>query len=195
MTTLATLDLSSPGQDSPDRGSQPVVLRRATRTDVPAIVALLADDDLGATRDGIRTEADLAVYQRAFDAIDRDPAQLLVVAEAGGRLVATLQLMFLPGLSHRGAVRAQIESVRVAAGLRGHGLGQAVMTWAIGEARRRGCSLVQLSTNKSRSDAHRFYERLGFAASHEGMKLQLPRTAERLPPAASAAPSRRTGQS
>jgi GNAT superfamily N-acetyltransferase len=190
MTTLATLDLSSPGL-----GSQPVVLRRATRTDVPAIVALLADDDLGATRDGIRTEADLAVYQRAFDAIDRDPAQLLVVAEAGGRLVATLQLMFLPGLSHRGAVRAQIESVRVAAGLRGHGLGQAVMTWAIGEARRRGCSLVQLSTNKSRSDAHRFYERLGFVASHEGMKLQLPRTAERLPPAASAASSRRTGQS
>ena len=173
MTTLATLDLSSPGLDSPDQGSQPVVLRRATRTDVQAIVALLADDDLGATRDGIRTEADLAAYQQAFDAIDRDLAQLLVVAEGGGRLVATLQLMFLPGLSHRGAVRAQIESVRVAAGLRGHGLGQAVMTWAVGEARRRGCSLVQLSTNKSRSDAHRFYERLGFVPSHEGMKLPL----------------------
>lgn len=173
MTTLATMDLSSPGLDSPDQGSQPVVLRRATRTDVPAIVALLADDDLGATRDGIRTEADLAAYQQAFDAIDRDLAQLLVVAEGGGRLVATLQLMFLPGLSHRGAVRAQIESVRVAAGLRGHGLGQAVMTWAVGEARRRGCGLVQLSTNKSRSDAHRFYERLGFVPSHEGMKLPL----------------------
>ncbi len=168
MTTLATLDLNSPDLNSP-----PIVLRRATLTDVPAVVALLADDDLGATRDGIRTGADLAVYQQAFDAIDRDAAQLLVVGEAGRRLVATLQLMFLPGLSHRGAVRAQIESVRVAAELRGHGLGQAMMTWAIGEARRRGCRLVQLSTNKSRADAHRFYERLGFVPSHEGMKLPL----------------------
>jgi GNAT superfamily N-acetyltransferase len=163
MTTLATL--------YPDAG--PVVLRRAALPDVSAIVALLADDDLGATRDGIRDPADLAVYQRAFAAIDRDAAQLLVVGEVGGRLVATLQLMFLPGLSHRGAVRAQIEAVRVAAELRGHGLGQAMMTWAIDEARRRGCSLVQLSTNKSRSDAHRFYQRLGFVASHEGMKLPL----------------------
>ncbi len=163
MNTLATLDL----------GSLPVVLRQATLTDVPAIVALLADDELGATRDGIRTEADLAVYQRAFAAIDRDPAQMLVVAEAGGRLVATLQLMFIPGLSHRGALRAQIESVRVAAELRGRGLGQAIMAWVIDEARRRGCSLVQLATHKSRSGAHRFYERLGFVASHEGMKLQL----------------------
>jgi GNAT superfamily N-acetyltransferase len=82
--------------------------------------------------------------------------------------------MFLPGLSHRGAVRAQIESVRVAAELRSRGLGQAMMAWAIGEARRRGCRLVQLSTNKSRADAHRFYERLGFVPSHEGMKLPLP---------------------
>jgi GNAT superfamily N-acetyltransferase len=168
MTTLATLDLSSPRV-----GLKPVVLRRAVLTDVPAIVALLADDDLGATRDGIRAEADLAVYQQAFDAIDRDAAQLLVVGEADGRLVATFQLMFLPGLSHRGGVRAQIESVRVAAELRGLGLGQAMMAWAIDEARRRGCRLVQLSTNKSRSDAHRFYERLGFVASHEGMKLPL----------------------
>jgi GNAT superfamily N-acetyltransferase len=168
MTTLATLDLSST-----DLGAAPVVLRRAALTDVPAIVALLADDELGATRDGIRTEADLAVYQRAFAALDRDAAQLLVAGETGGRLVATLQLMFLPGLSHRGAVRAQIESVRVAAELRGQGLGQAMMAWVIDEARRRGCSLVQLSTNKSRSDAHRFYERQGFVASHEGMKLDL----------------------
>ena len=110
MTTLATLDLSSPGLDS-----QPVVLRRATRTDVPAIVALLADDDLGATRDGIRDPSDLATYQQAFGVIDRDPAQLWAVAEADGRVVATLQLSFIPGLSRRGALRAQIESVRVAA--------------------------------------------------------------------------------
>jgi GNAT superfamily N-acetyltransferase len=167
MTTLATLP------NSPDLNSPPVVLRRAALPDVPAIIALLADDELGATRDGIRTETDLAVYQQAFGAIDRDAAQLLVVGDADGRLVATLQLMFLPGLSHRGGVRAQIESVRVAAELRGHGLGQAMMAWAIDEARRRGCRLVQLSTNKSRSDAHRFYERLGFVASHEGMKLPL----------------------
>ena len=168
MNPLASLDLSSPGPDAP-----PVVLRRAALTDVPAIVALLADDELGATRDGIRDPSDLATYEQAFGVIDRDPAQLLVVAEADGRVVATLQLSFLPGLSRRGALRAQIESVRVAAELRGHGLGQAMMAWAIDEGRRRGCRLVQLSTNKSRSDAHRFYERLGFVASHEGMKLPL----------------------
>ena len=160
---LATVDL----------GGTQVVLRRAVRPDLPALVALLAADDLGATRDGIRGQADRDAYERAFRAIDADPAQLLVAAESQGQVVATLQLSFIPGLSRRGALRAQIESVRVAPALRGRGLGEALFTWAIAEGRRRGCALVQLTTDKTRAGAHRFYERLGFAASHEGLKLHL----------------------
>ncbi len=163
VTALATVDL----------GSAEAILRRAEAADVPAIVDLLAADQLGATRDGMRTAADRAAYQRAFDAIDRNPAHLLLVAEAGTDIVATLQLSFLPGLARRGALRAQIEAVRVREDYRGRGLGEALMTWVIGEARRRGCALVQLTSDKSRHGAHRFYERLGFVASHEGMKLAL----------------------
>jgi GNAT superfamily N-acetyltransferase len=140
---------------------------------VPAIVALIAADQLGATRDGVRDEADLAAYTAAFRAIDLDPAHLLLVADSGGEIVGTMQLSFLPGLARRGALRAQIEAVRVAPSTRGSGLGAAMMAWAIEEARRRGCALVQLTSDKSRTDAHRFYQRLGFAASHEGMKLAL----------------------
>ncbi|HEY6501456.1 MAG TPA: GNAT family N-acetyltransferase [Streptosporangiaceae bacterium] len=150
-----------------------VALRRAIRPDLPALVALLAADDLGATRDGIRGQADRDAYERAFQAIDQDPAQLLLVAEARERVVGTLQLSFIPGLSRRGALRAQIESVRVAPTMRGRGLGEALFTWSIAEARRRGCALVQLTTDKTRTDAHRFYDRLGFTASHEGLKLDL----------------------
>lgn len=152
----------------------PVVLRRATRDDVAAIVALLIDDPLGATREGRDGGAsDLAPYVDAFDAIDMDPQQLLIVAEEGARVVGTLQLTFIPGLSRRGSWRAQIEAVRVAADWRGGGLGAAMMRWAIAAARARGCAVVQLTTDKSRADAHRFYDRLGFAASHEGYKLAL----------------------
>jgi len=150
-----------------------VVLRRAVRADLPALVALLAADDLGATRDGIRSKADRTAYEQAFQAIDADPAQFLLAAEADGQVVGTLQLSFIPGLSRRGALRAQIESVRVSPAYRGQGLGLAIFTWAVGEARRRGCALVQLTTDKTRTDAHRFYERLGFTASHEGLKLDL----------------------
>jgi GNAT superfamily N-acetyltransferase len=163
MDALAQLEL--------DQG--PVTLRRARREDVPAIVALIAADQLGATRDGVRDKADLADYLSAFQAIDADPAHILAVAESGGQLVGTMQLSFLPGLARRGSLRAQIEAVRVAAGTRGSGLGAAMMAWAIEEARRRGCALVQLTSDKSRADAHRFYQRLGFVASHEGMKLAL----------------------
>ena len=163
MAALATLDYGDP----------PVILRRAVVTDLPELVALLAADQLGATRDGIRTDDDLDAYQRAFAAIDNDPAHLLVVAQASQDIVGTMQLSFLPGLARRGALRAQVEAVRVSAGTRGRGLGAAMLTWAIAEARRRGCGLVQLTTDKSRADAHRFYERLGFVASHEGMKLRL----------------------
>jgi GNAT superfamily N-acetyltransferase len=119
------------------------------------------------------TAEDLAAYQRAFRAIDADPAHLLVVAQAGPDLAGTLQLSFIPGLARRGALRAQIEAVRVHASYRGRGLGAAMFGWAIEEARRRGCALVQLTTDKSRPDAHRFYTQLGFVASHEGMKLRL----------------------
>jgi GNAT superfamily N-acetyltransferase len=149
-----------------------VELRRATVADLPALVALLADDPLGAARE--TSDGDLTPYLRAFALLDTDPAHLLVAAVDGGSLVGTLQLTFLPGLARRGALRAQIEAVRVAAGARGRGLGAAMIGWAVEEARSRRCGLVQLTTDKSRADAHRFYERLGFIASHEGMKLPLP---------------------
>ena len=148
-------------------------LRPARIDDVRAIVELLAADQLGATRDGADDDEGLEPYRRAFEAIDADPAQLLLVAESGGEIVATMQLSFLPGLARRGALRAQIEAVRVRADQRGSGLGGELMIWAIEEARRRGCALVQLTSDKRRTDAHRFYERLGFVASHEGFKLAL----------------------
>lgn len=154
-------------------GSSSVVLRRAKAADVAAIVDLLAADQLGATRDAVRTAGDLAAYQRAFGVIDQDPAHILVVAESGQDIVATMQLSFIPGLARRGALRAQIEAVRVHEAYRSLGLGAAMFAWAIDEARQRGCALVQLTTDKSRTGAHRFYERLGFVASHEGMKLAL----------------------
>jgi GNAT superfamily N-acetyltransferase len=147
-----------------------VLLREASADDVPAIVALLADDPLGATRES----ADLAPYRAAFAAVDADPAHLLVVAQdGGGTVVGTLQLSFLPGLSRGGALRAQVEGVRVAAAARGRGLGEAMLRWVAGESRRRGAALVQLTTDTRRPDAHRFYERLGYVPSHVGMKLEL----------------------
>lgn len=140
---------------------------------MPAIVLLLADDPLGITRDGADDAESLQPYLRAFEAIDRDPAHLLVVVAAGPDVVGTMQLSFLPGLARRGALRAQIEAVRVGAAHRDSGLGTAMITWAVDEARRRDCSVVQLTTDKSRTDAHRFYAGLGFTASHEGLKLAL----------------------
>lgn len=151
-------------------GSRQVRVRRARRADVPAIVALLADDVLGQSREH---PGDLAPYVAAFERVDADPAHLLVVAEAGSEVVGTLQLTVLPGLSRRGALRAQVEAVRVADSQRGRGLGRALVLWAVEESRARGCSLVQLTSSKQRTDALRFYERLGFVASHEGMKLEL----------------------
>ncbi|SDX26173.1 Ribosomal protein S18 acetylase RimI [Arthrobacter sp. cf158] len=145
-------------------------LRRARKGDLPRILALLADDQLGAARENAD---DLAPYERAFDAIDGDPAHLLVVGELDGNVVATFQLSYIPGLSRKGSWRMQIEAVRVSRVLRGQGVGALMIEWAIGQARDRGCSLVQLTTDKSRTSAHRFYERLGFVASHEGMKLVL----------------------
>jgi GNAT superfamily N-acetyltransferase len=146
-------------------------LRRAVAEDVATIVALLAADQLGATRD---SADDLAPYLAAFGAIDAEPAQQLLVAASGaGNVVATMQLTVIPGLARRGALRMQIEAVRVHESHRSTGLGAAMMRWAIDDARDRGCALVQLTSDKTRSDAHRFYERLGFAPSHEGFKLML----------------------
>ena len=150
-----------------------LTLRRAVEADVPSIVALLAADQLGSRREGIRDKSDALAYLQAFRAIDADANHVLIVAVREDTVVATLQLSFLPGLARRGSVRAQVEAVRVAADLRNRGVGEAMMTWVIDESRRRGCSLVQLTTDKHRLDAQRFYARLGFAATHEGMKLLL----------------------
>jgi GNAT superfamily N-acetyltransferase len=145
------------------------VIRPARRDDVPAIVAMLADDPLGAQREHPGDPA----YVAAFDALAADPRQLLVVADVEGEPVGTLQLTFIPGLSRRGATRAQIEAVRVRADMRGSGLGNRLITWAVDTARERGCAIVQLTTDASRTDAHRFYQGLGFQPSHIGMKLAL----------------------
>lgn len=153
--------------------SASVELLRATPQHLPAIVRLLAADPLGSTREAVAGQQDLEPYERAFQAIDADPAQLLVVATAGEEVVGTLQLSFIPGLARRGSLRAQVEAVRVHQNYRNEGLGAAMFEWAIIEARRRGCAMVQLTTDKTRPDAQRFYERLGFVASHEGLKLQL----------------------
>lgn len=147
-----------------------ISIRPATVADVGAVVALLADDDLGAARE---TPDDLEPYLRTFELVERDPAQLLVVADQDGEVVGTLQLSLIPGLSRRGATRALIEAVRVASSQRGNGLGGRLIQWAIDEAKRRGAVMVQLTSDASRTDAHRFYERLGFTASHVGFKLPL----------------------
>jgi GNAT superfamily N-acetyltransferase len=144
-----------------------VEIRRATASDVPSIVEMLADDPLGARRERPGDPA----YASAFTVIDSDPHQLLVVAADGDDVVGTLQLTFIPGLSRVGATRALIEAVRVRSDQRGGGLGGQLARWAIETARERGAAVVQLTTDASRKDAHRFYERLGFEATHVGMKL------------------------
>ena len=149
-----------------------ISIRRAIEADVAAIVAMLADDALGRARE----DASLPLaqpYLDAFAAIEGDPNQLLAVMTDGDDVIGTLQITFLAGLSLRGAWRGQIEAVRVASGRRGEGLGQRLLEWAIDKCRERGCRIVQLTTNKSRTNAHRFYERLGFKASHIGYKLEL----------------------
>jgi GNAT superfamily N-acetyltransferase len=146
--------------------------RDAVSEDVPIIVAMYADDELGASRED-PSHPLAGTYWAAFRAIDADPRHHLVVAEADGVIVATLQLSYLPYLTHQGGERAQIEAVRVSAEHRDGGVGTAVFEWAIAQARRRGCRMVQLTTNADRPDAHRFYDKLGFSASHIGMKLDL----------------------
>ena len=146
-----------------------IVIRRATAADLPAIIAMLLDDQLGATRE---SPDDLTPYQAAFAELDADPNNLLVVADRNGEAIGTLQLTIIPGLARMGSKRGLVEAVRVAASARGTGLGTTLMEWAIEESRSRGCSMVQLTSDKTRVDAHRFYERLGFTATHEGFKLK-----------------------
>ncbi|MFG1778220.1 GNAT family N-acetyltransferase [Micromonospora sp. NPDC049051] len=147
-----------------------VIFREAVRADLPAVVALLADDVLGRTRD--LTEVD-AAYEKAFADIDADPRNQLIVAEGDDGVLGCMQLTYIPGLGRHGAERQLIEAVRVRSDLRGRGVGRQMITWAIDQAKRRGCALVQLTTDKTRHDAHRFYLNLGFLPSHEGMKLPL----------------------
>lgn len=144
-------------------------IRSATAPDVAAIVALLADDVLGQNREQPGDPA----YHEAFACIDADPQQLLVVAEDDDGIIGTLQLSLIPGLSHRGMLRAQIESVRVRSDRRSSGAGQQLIEWAVATAKEHGAGLVQLTSNATRERAHQFYERLGFQRTHVGMKRDL----------------------
>ncbi|HEX2815465.1 MAG TPA: GNAT family N-acetyltransferase [Phenylobacterium sp.] len=153
--------------------SQPITLRAARREDVAVIVALLADDDLGAGREVV-SDPPLPGYLEAFERIAANPRTLLAVAEdTAGAVVGTLELTFIPGLSNQGAELALVSAVRVSSSLRGQGLGETMMAWAMDEARRRGCRDMELLSHLSRVAAQRFYERLGFAKSHAGMRIRL----------------------
>ena len=150
----------------------PITIRRAGRNDVAAIVAMLADDALGSSRERLEDPLPPSYFQ-AFEQVERDPKLQLVVAQGeGGEVVGCLQLCILPGLSSQGASRALIEDVRVASHCRSRGIGEQLVQWAVAEARGKGCKLVELLTHNTRVDAQRFYKRLGFAASHVGMTIR-----------------------
>ena len=154
-------------------GEKSFRLRRAIEPDVGPLIELIARDQLRASVESSAPQ-DRAPYLAAFRAIDADPAQLLcVVVDDADAVVATMQLSIIPGLARAGALRLQVEAVRVDGCLRGHGLGSAMMEWAVAEGRRRGAALVQLTSDNSREAAHRFYARLGFTPSHVGFKLFL----------------------
>ena len=149
-----------------------LIFRPAVRTDLEGIVGMLADDNLGRTRENPDLPLERS-YEEAFRAIDEDPNNELIVAEADGKLAGVLQLTFLPSITYRGSWRAMIEGVRTSSAMRGRGIGREMIRHAIGLAEEKGCRLVQLTTDKSRPDAIRFYESLGFRPTHEGMKLRL----------------------
>ena len=148
-----------------------VSIRIARRDDVPAIVAMLADDHLGRARERVEDPLPAAYYD-AFARVERDPNLALVVAEAEGRVVGCLQLAILPGISSQGGRRGLLEDVRVATDCRSRGIGEQLVQWAVAEAKARGCNLVELLTHQTRTDAQRFYKRLGFTASHVGMTVR-----------------------
>jgi GNAT superfamily N-acetyltransferase len=155
--------------------SADVSVRLAGTADVPRIAALIAMGNAAAPMDATaaKAEAGHPAYAEAFARIAAGEANRLFVAEQAGRVVGTYQLTALPGIAERGRTRGKIESVHVEPALRGSGIGAAMMRHAIAEARALGIGLLELSSNKSRTDAHRFYERLGFARSHEGFKMVL----------------------
>jgi ribosomal protein S18 acetylase RimI-like enzyme len=153
-------------------GVSQISIRPARRDDVPAIVAMLADDALGRGRERIEDPLP-ASYLQAFERVEHDPNILLVVAEGeGGEIIGCLQLCILPGLSSQGASRGLIEDVRVAAHCRSRGVGEQLVQWAVAESQSKGCRLVELLTHNTRIDAQRFYKRLGFQASHVGMTVR-----------------------
>jgi GNAT superfamily N-acetyltransferase len=151
-----------------------LTFKTATRNDLATIVALLSDDELAENREKpIGSEGVAAEYLEAFAAMESAGDNHMLLAEADGKIVACLQLVFVPGLSRRGAKRAIIESVRVASGMRGQSVGTAIMKEAIRRAREAGCALVQLTSDTRRTRAHLFYRRLGFTQSHFGFKKEL----------------------
>lgn len=146
-------------------------LRPARRDDIAAIIAMLADDHLGRARERLENPLP-ALYYAAFERLSADPNIQLMVAEEGAQVVGCLQLCILPGLSSQGASRGLIEDVRVASDRRSRGIGEKLVQWAVGEAQAKGCRLVELLTHHTRTDAQRFYERLGFVRSHVGMTMR-----------------------
>jgi GNAT superfamily N-acetyltransferase len=161
MTPLAQIDLDGFQLD----------IRRAAADDVPRMVALMRDDPVGAARDHLEGDVDLAPFRAAFASIEANPRALLVVAEVADLVVGMAQLTELQSLGRGGVKRGEVESVRVAADWQGRGIGTALLEWARDEAKRRGCVLLQLTSDKRRVDAIRFYEQFGFHATHEGLKL------------------------
>lgn len=149
-----------------------VAFRRARLEDISSIIELLADDPLGAAREDTSSPI-LKCYTDAFEAINSDPNQLLAVITENEKLIGTLQISFIPGLSRKGSWRGQIEAVRIARTHRGKGIGRMAFDWAINQCRAKNCSLVQLTTDKTRTDAHHFYDELGFVPSHIGYKKAL----------------------
>lgn len=146
--------------------------RRARREDLNSIITLIAEDGLGRGREVLNQEP-ASEYVSAFNEMARDPNQLMAVIESDDQVIGYMQITFIPGLSRKGAWRGQLESVRVASHLRGRGIGEKFFLWAIEQCRGRGCSLVQLTTDKQRKEALRFYSKLGFEESHRGMKMQI----------------------
>ncbi|MCX6079637.1 MAG: GNAT family N-acetyltransferase [Chloroflexi bacterium] len=149
-----------------------IIFRLAIRDDLPEIVRMLADDELGRQREDYKLPLP-DCYFEAFEMIEGSSFFELIVAELSGHIVGSLQLIYIPSLSYKGGLRAQVESVRVDEHLRGQGIGKCMMEWAIERARQHGAHILQLTTHHTRKDAHRFYERLGFTGSHLGMKLSL----------------------
>ena len=150
-----------------------MTIRPATKKDIPVIVKMIANDELGKLREDYKDPLPKKYYD-AFEHIDSDPNQELMVMEnESGQVIGTLQLSFIQYLTYQGGIRAQIEAVRIHEDFRGKGIGQKLFEWAVQRAKEKGAHVVQLTTDKKRQDAIKFYEKLGFTASHKGMKLHL----------------------